>query len=127
MERIGTLAFLNCKTITDVYYKSSEKDWKKIVGNKAFDIQYTKAEQEPNMHYAIDSKYLLGDTDADDSVTIVDATVIQRHIAEIPTAVYIEAAADADQDGQVTILDATSIQRWLAELPVYEGIGEIFV
>ena len=70
---------------------------------------------------------LLGDTDADDSVTVVDATVIQRHLAEIPTAVYIEAAADADQDGQVTILDATAIQRWLAELPVYEGIGKIFV
>ena len=70
---------------------------------------------------------LLGDTDGDDSVTIVDATVIQRHLAEIPTAVYIEAAADADQDGQVTILDATAIQRWLAQLPVYEGIGKIFV
>lgn len=74
-----------------------------------------------------DEKQLLGDTDGDDSVTIVDATVIQRHLAEIPTAVYIEAAADADQDGQVTILDATAIQRWLAELPVYEGIGKIFV
>ena len=70
---------------------------------------------------------LLGDADGDDSVTIVDATVIQRHLAEIPTAVYIEAAADADQDGQVTIIDATCIQRWLAELPTHEGIGEIFV
>lgn len=58
---------------------------------------------------------LLGDTDGDDSVTIVDASVIQRHLAEIPTAVYIEAAVDADQDGQVTIIDATAIQRWLAE------------
>ena len=70
---------------------------------------------------------LLGDTDGDNSVTILDATVIQRHLAEIPTAVYIEAAADADHDGQVTILDATAIQRWLAGLPVYEGIGKIFV
>ena len=69
---------------------------------------------------------LLGDSDGDDSVTIVDATVIQRHLAEIPTAVYIEAAADADQDGEVTIIDATAIQRWLAELPTHEGIGEIF-
>ena len=70
---------------------------------------------------------LLGDTDADDSVTIVDATVIQRHLAELPTAVYIEAAADADQDGSVTIIDATAIQRWLAELKTHEGIGEIYV
>ena len=70
---------------------------------------------------------LLGDSDGDDSVTIVDATVIQRHLAEIPTAVYIEAAADTDQDGNVTILDATCIQRWLAELPTHEGIGKVFV
>lgn len=70
---------------------------------------------------------LLDDTDGDDSVTIVDASVIQRHLAEIPTAVYIEAAVDADQDGQVTIIDATAIQRWLAELKNHEGIGEIFV
>ncbi len=84
----------------------------------------TKAEQESNKRDAVDSKYLLGVTDADDGVIIVDATVIQRHLAEIPTPGYIEAVADADQDGQVTILDATAIQRWLAELPVYEGIGK---
>ena len=110
-----------------MYYNSSEKDWNKLQGTVFVTPISTKAEKDPNIHYAVDSKYLLGDSDGDDSVTIVDATVIQRHLAEIPTAVYIEAAADADQDGQVTIVDATCIQRWLAELPTHEGIGEIFV
>ena len=70
---------------------------------------------------------LLGDADGDDSVTILDATVIQRHLASIPTAVYIEAAADADQDGSVTIIDATAIQRWLVQLPTNENIGKVMV
>jgi len=70
---------------------------------------------------------LLGDADGDDSVTILDATVIQRHLASIPTAVYIEAAADADQDGSVTIIDATAIQRWLVQLPSNENIGKLIV
>lgn len=48
-------------------------------------------------------------------------------VAEIPTAVYIEAAADADQDGSVTIIDATAIQRWLVQLPSNENIGKVMV
>ena len=66
---------------------------------------------------------LLGDADKDGEVTILDATAIQRRLAELDTAAYDETAADADEDGEVTILDATAIQRCLAELPTHEGIG----
>ena len=65
-----------------------------------------------------------GDADGDGDVTILDATAVQRHIAELPTTGFVEAAADADNDGDVTILDATAIQRHIAELPTYEGIGK---
>ena len=60
-------------------------------------------------------KILVGDTDFDDSVTIFDATAIQRHLAGI-SKLHISAmdSADADRSGDVTILDATEIQRWLA-------------
>lgn len=117
-----------CKAASDVYYKGSEKDWNEIIGiTYSFDTQITKAEYETTFHFAEESKYLLGDADGDDSITILDATVIQRHLAEIPTAVYIEAPADVDQDGTMTILDATCIQRWLAELKTCEGIGEVFI
>ena len=67
---------------------------------------------------------LLGDADGDCSVTILDATVIQRVLAELPVDSYNEAAADTDGDGDVTILDATFIQRFLAGLPCPAGIGE---
>ena len=67
---------------------------------------------------------ILGDVDCDGDVTIIDATVIQRHLAEIPVVSYNENTADADEDGSVTIIDATSIQRYLAELKSNENIGK---
>ena len=66
---------------------------------------------------------LLGDTDGDGKVTILDATAIQRHLASLPTTAYNEMAADADEDSKVTILDATAIQRYLANLPTNPNIG----
>jgi hypothetical protein len=67
---------------------------------------------------------ILGDVDFDGEATILDATVIQRCLAEIPVVSYNEANADTDGDGSVTILDATSIQRYLAELPTNDNIGK---
>ena len=66
----------------------------------------------------------LGDVDTDGIVTILDATVIQRVLAELPVSAYDAAAADTDEDSEVTILDATAIQRWLASLPTEHPIGE---
>lgn len=66
----------------------------------------------------------LGDVDGDGEVTIIDATCIQRKLASIPTAIFIEEAADADEDDEFTIIDATVIQRWLAQLPSNNNIGK---
>ena len=71
--------------------------------------------------------YFLGDTDGDLSVTILDATVLQRHLADLPVSSYDDTAADADSDGEVTILDATAIQRHLADLPTNNNIGRVFL
>lgn len=71
------------------------------------------------------STLILGDADLDGSVTVLDATRVQRHLADLTTLSY-EAmlTADADEDGSVTILDATAIQRWLADLDEDHPIGE---
>lgn len=66
---------------------------------------------------------LLGDVDSDNTVSIFDATAIQRWLAELPSSSFNEAVADADEDGGVTIFDATAIQRWLANLPSNNNIG----
>ena len=69
--------------------------------------------------------YILGDVDGDGEITIIDATSIQRFLAELPTPwAFIPEAADADGDNDITIVDATAIQRYLADLPTHPGIGE---
>ena len=70
---------------------------------------------------------LLGDVDGDGAVTNVDATVIQRHLSEIPTAAYYEEAADADGDGSVTLMDASYIQKWLIKSTHDDNIGQPIV
>ena len=145
--RIGDYAFDNCENLASVTIPASVTS----IGDSAFGYTIddntgltvkvngfsicgyngTAAEQ-----YANDNGFtfislgdkpsgmILGDADNDGEVTILDATVIQRTIAELPTVSYNEAAADADQDNSVTIMDATSIQRHIAELPTNENIGK---
>ena len=78
---------------------------------------------------------ILGDADGDGELTILDATRIQRWLAELcnmdgtgfdGAALNSEqkTAADADQDEEVTILDATAIQRHLADLSTNQSIGK---
>ena len=65
---------------------------------------------------------LMGDADDDDEVTVLDATRIQRVLADLEQkGQYYNIVGDVDQDGDVTILDATAIQRWLADLPTPAG------
>ena len=67
---------------------------------------------------------VIGDPDQDDEVTILDATLIQRSLADLAELSKIQQyLADADGDGDVSVLDATAIQRWLADLPTSELIG----
>ena len=67
--------------------------------------------------------YVRGDADGDGTVTIMDATVIQRRLVELPTPNFDERAADVDGDG-LNITDATWIQRYLAEFDNIYHINE---
>jgi len=71
---------------------------------------------------------LLGDTDGDGEVTILDATKIQRVLAklDIDTSGMFTLRGDIEPNG-LEILDATLIQRFLALLGVEYPIGEIVV
>ena len=57
----------------------------------------------------------IGDADCDGEVTILDATAIQRHLAQLDT-LKIELASDIDDNGYVDITDATILQLKLANL-----------
>lgn len=71
--------------------------------------------------------YLIGDADGNGKLNTLDATMIQRHIAKVPTGIPEETLmhGDIDGNGSLTILDATYIQRYLAKIPVNYPIGEI--
>lgn len=58
-----------------------------------------------------------GDVDADNVVSVIDATAIQMHMAEIKLidSKYLNIA-DYDKDGTVSVMDATEIQMILANL-----------
>lgn len=69
-------------------------------------------------------KYLLGDTDMDGMVTVMDSTHIQRKLAELKTDEYkyINYLGDSDNDG-LNITDATRIQRYIAQIPIPYPVG----
>lgn len=70
---------------------------------------------------AADSDFKLGDADNDGNITILDATAIQRFLAELSVLSFNEAAADTDSSGDVDITDATRIQRFVAAMCNIDG------
>ena len=57
---------------------------------------------------------LYGDADSDGSVTILDATRLQRYLAGLATLTADEIiAGDVDGDSSITIADATLIQNYV--------------
>ena len=89
------------------------------------DSKYYNVEESITPIGAEESETLLGDVDSDGTVTIIDATFIQRKLANIPIPfTMIEKVADTDGDGSVSIIDATYIQRWLVNLKTNDNIGK---
>lgn len=67
----------------------------------------------------------LGDADGDETVTITDASAIQRNLAGIPmNNRFSKLAADVDGNGEIEITDATYILRWLVALDTPYTINE---
>ena len=62
-------------------------------------------------------KYKVGDVDMDGDISIVDATLVQRHLAQIDvlSSKQLELA-DTNFDASVSISDATRIQMHVAGL-----------
>lgn len=60
------------------------------------------------------SDTVLGDTDLDGTLTVIDAALIQKMLASIITFTDVQYnLADVNKDGSVDVLDATKIQKIL--------------
>lgn len=78
-----------------------------------------------NMSNSVAEETILGDANADGSVTISDVTCIQRKLAELPLdSSYSALAADVNGNDEIDIADATLIQMWLVEAETSYPIGE---
>lgn len=67
---------------------------------------------------------LVGDVNFDDSVDILDVTLIERYL--IDNAVFVDnqkPVADFDRDGDISVIDATWIQRKEVGMTIPEGYG----
>jgi len=123
----GTKTY-TCSTCGDTYTETLPVTGHTEVVDKGYEATYEKEGLTDGLHCSVCDKVLveqeiipilvmLGDVDSDGKVRVVDATCIQRHLAEIEILTGEQLVrADTYKDGKVTILDATQIQRLLAEL-----------
>ena len=113
-------SFLNCKNLQTIYGydDTAAEDYVYNMRMSGKKIQFVSLG-------SILTTGILGDTDRDGIVSIIDATYIQRKLASIPIPVdFNEALSDADEDSLITIMDATYIQRWLVQLKSNDNIGK---
>ena len=88
------------------------------VKNSSSDDEASNDEQDPL------NDFYVGDVDLDGKVTIKDATMIQKALADILTLSYeSETLADVDRNGKITIKDATAIQKYLVGIESGTAVG----
>ncbi len=83
---------------------------------------------EPTQPTIPENSYVLGDSDEDGSVSVLDATTIQRLLASLiaDDDGKIAVRGNVDQDELLSIMDATLIQRYIASYNDGLSIGQIF-
>ena len=67
--------------------------------------------------------FILGDSDGDDCITVMDATKVQRVLADLDDDSDGMIAMRAADGQALNIMHATAIQRYLADYEVAEQIG----
>ena len=80
----------------------------------------------PTLSYDPETQYVLGDSDGDGKVTVMDATKIQRMLANYDVDDAERTQVRASVTGEtISVMDATAIQRYLASYKDGHGIGEV--
>ena len=79
-----------------------------------------------SIDFKVRESYKLGDTDGDGSISVVDATLIQRVLAHLVVTLDENAAqrGDINESGDLDLLDVTYIQRHLAGLEIPYAVND---
>ena len=81
------------------------------------DLIYRKSSTSTRQAEKPTQRYLIGDTDADGVLSVIDATQIQRVLANYDTPTeYFCTVGDYDGDSVLSVIDAVKIQKHLANV-----------
>ncbi len=68
-----------------------------------------------------------GDVNGDGDITIVDATLVQKHIVQLETlSPDKQILADVNGDGIISVVDATLIQKYIVQLKDWGRTGDVY-
>ena len=115
VTEIAENSFTGCSNLTIYCYQYSAAHQYAVAKN----IPFVLLDAEPE-------GYLLGDTDNNEDVDVVDATWLQRYVALMNIGVIEDTVmqGDVDGDGDPTVVDATFIMRYAVGIDTPYTIGE---
>lgn len=68
-----------------------------------------------------------GDVNGDGDITVVDATLVQKHIVQFETlSADKQILADVNEDNTISVVDATLIQKYIVQLKDWGRTGDAY-
>lgn len=112
--------YLDTQYLTLGYVKGNKLNQASVVNNsKVCDVTGITGFEKVsvNASTAFVGDVTLGDVNMDGDITVVDATEVQRYVAQLVAFTNDQfTAADVDHDGTITVKDATTIQKFVVDL-----------
>lgn len=68
-----------------------------------------------------------GDVNGDGDITVVDATLVQKHVVQLETlSADKQILADVNEDNTISVVDATLIQKYIVQLKDWGRTGDVY-
>lgn len=68
-----------------------------------------------------------GDVNGDGDITVVDATLVQKHVVQLETlSADKQILADVNEDNTISVVDATLIQKYVVQLKEWGRTGDVY-
>lgn len=73
------------------------------------------------------SNAVYGDVNGDGDITVVDATLVQKHVVQLETlSADKQILADVNGDNTISVVDATLIQKYIVQLKDWGRTGDVY-